>query len=480
MHLEAAVGARRELRWTALAVLITGLGAALRFYHLGARSYWFDEALSITYARLPVTQFLHLLWAPWVNINMALYYVLLRGWLQLGSGEAVVRALSALFAIATLPLVYLVGRRIYDPATGALAALLLALNAFHLRYSQEARAYSLEILLVTAATLLLLRAVEQRTQGAWTKYAVCAAAAVYAHVLAGLVVVAHALWLLGRRRKLDLGHVRHAFSLFVALIFAAMVCAVHAGTASVQWVAPLSTASVESFFVLIAGNGVAVCYVAAGLWIAGLIASVTGRAPRDAGIIWAWLLAPIAMAAAVSLAHPVFIPRYLVFCVPAAALATAAGVRALGRRPVMLAAAVLVVALTAARAPSAYSELMGSMPDDYRDATEYVLRAARPGDALFFYPGPSLAGYEVYRGHRPGPEVISPVHDDPLLNYMPQPLAEFLPGVPMDHPRVFLVLGPLVGTRDLGQDVVQAWLRRHYRLESGAQFQGIRVLTYVK
>lgn len=477
----APVQPRSEARWIALVCLITAAGAVLRFYHLGARSYWFDEALSIIYARLPVRQFLELFWTPWVNINMALYYALLRGWLHLGDSETVVRALSAIFAIATLPLVYQIGRRIYDPATGSLAALLLAFNAFHLRYSQEARAYSLEVLLVTAATLLLLRAMERRTQGAWTVYAVCAAAAVYTHVLAGLVVVAHGVWLLSQRRRLDLGHVRHAFSLFVALIFAAIVCAAHAGTTSVQWVPPISATSAEGFFLLLAGNGVAVSWVVAGLWVVGLIAMVRRRAPREAGVIWAWLLAPIALAAAVSLAHPVFVPRYLVFCVPAAALATAAGVRALGNRPAMLTAAVLAMALTGARAGSAYSEPMGSMLEDYRDATEYVLQAARPGDAIFFYPGPSLAGYEVYRGNRTGPKVISPVHSDPLLNYVPQPLAEFLPAVPMDHPRVFLLLGLApVGKHDLGQDVVQAWLRRHYRLETDRQFEGIEVLTYVK
>ena len=468
-------------RWTALAVVITALGAALRFYHLGARSFWFDEALSIAYARLPATQFLKLPWAPWVNVNMALYYALLRSWLHLGSGETAVRALSAIFGAATVPFIYLIGRRIYGSATGALAALLLALNAFDIRYSQEARAYALEMLLVTAATFLLLEAVRRRTRSAWTLYAICAAAAVYAHVLAGLLVVAHGLWLLGRKDDVDWRHARHALDVFVALIFPALVCAWHAGTASVNWIPPTSVARVRQFFVLITGNGVILWEMIALLWLAGLAAVVMRRAPRDAVLIWAWLAAPVAAAGAVSLAHPIFEPRYLALCAPAAALATAAGVRELRRKPLIAAATLAVVTLTAMQSPSAYVDPMGSVVQNYRAATEYVLRSAQPGDAIFFHPGPGRAGYEIYRRGRPGPEVIYPAHRQALLDYLPQPLAEFLPDVPMDRPRVFLFITELP-TRgpDIGQDAARAWLRRHYRVAAEAQFEGVDVVTYTK
>ena len=59
---------------------------------------------------------------------MALYYVLLHGWLGLGEGEAAVRLLSVLCAAATIPVVYLLALQLFDGATAALAALLTALN----------------------------------------------------------------------------------------------------------------------------------------------------------------------------------------------------------------------------------------------------------------------------------------------------------------------------------------------------------------
>ena len=61
---------------------------------------------------------------------MGLYYVLLHGWIALGDSEFTVRALSAIFAVATIPVVYGLTRRIFRGRAALTAALLLALNSF--------------------------------------------------------------------------------------------------------------------------------------------------------------------------------------------------------------------------------------------------------------------------------------------------------------------------------------------------------------
>ncbi len=82
-----------------LLVLIAGLAAVLRFHSLAAKSFWFDEGVSVAIARLDWYNFARILWRR--EANMSLYYFLLHFWLYFGGSEFFVRALSVLFAVAS-------------------------------------------------------------------------------------------------------------------------------------------------------------------------------------------------------------------------------------------------------------------------------------------------------------------------------------------------------------------------------------------
>ena len=92
-------------------------------------------------ARLDWFNFLRILWRR--EMNMVLYYLLLRGWLHLGDSVAFIRGLSVIFAVAAIPAIFLLGRKLLGTRFGLVSALLLSVNAFQVRYAQEARSYSL-------------------------------------------------------------------------------------------------------------------------------------------------------------------------------------------------------------------------------------------------------------------------------------------------------------------------------------------------
>src|SRR4051812_2505205 len=80
-----------ERHWLLALTSILLLAGALRFALLGEASLWVDEIWSIGTSRMSWRAFL------W-NVrnqdpNMSLYYILLHGWMRLGEGEAVVRAM---------------------------------------------------------------------------------------------------------------------------------------------------------------------------------------------------------------------------------------------------------------------------------------------------------------------------------------------------------------------------------------------------
>jgi mannosyltransferase len=135
----------------AVAVAIVLVGVVARFVQRSP--LWLDEALSVNIAQLPVRDLLEALWH---DGHPPFYYLLLHFWMRLvGEGDFAVRALSGLFAVASLPLVWVAGRRLAG-RSGAMWALLVASTSpYWVRYATETRMYSLVMLLVLVGYLLL-------------------------------------------------------------------------------------------------------------------------------------------------------------------------------------------------------------------------------------------------------------------------------------------------------------------------------------
>ncbi|MCH8149954.1 MAG: glycosyltransferase family 39 protein, partial [Planctomycetes bacterium] len=135
-------------RWSIALFMIALFGAALRFYGLGFRDFWFDESCTFIYVKYLFD------WPEGSSLlaestNLP-YYLLLRGWVECwGESEISYRALSALAATLTIPMVALLARRLADPFTALVAAVLVAVHPLHIHYAHEARAYALWLLLLT-------------------------------------------------------------------------------------------------------------------------------------------------------------------------------------------------------------------------------------------------------------------------------------------------------------------------------------------
>ena len=134
---------RFEVALTLLLILL--LAGALRLYKIGGESLWLDETFSINDAHHSVHD---ILTVPRTGLNPPLYYLLLHGWMRLvGDSAVAVRVPSAIFGIAAVAVLFLVGLELRGVALGLAAAFLSAASYFLIRYAQEARAYSLLVLL---------------------------------------------------------------------------------------------------------------------------------------------------------------------------------------------------------------------------------------------------------------------------------------------------------------------------------------------
>jgi mannosyltransferase len=133
--------------------------------------------------------------------NPPLYFLLLDGWMRVfGGSEAGIRSLSAVFGTATIPLAYVIGRRLANPRVGLVAAALVAFNPLMVWFSQEARPYALLVLLTGVSFLLFARALERPSGRVLAGWAVASGLAFATHYFAGLVILPELVWLAYRVR----------------------------------------------------------------------------------------------------------------------------------------------------------------------------------------------------------------------------------------------------------------------------------------
>lgn len=127
-----------------LLVLIFVLGFGLRMINLN-QSLWLDEAAQAVMSSKSVGE----IWfARQSDFHPPLFYIMAHYWIQISRFEVWLRLLPVIFGLISILAIYFAAYRITDKKwVGVVAAFLLAINPFHIYYSQEFRTYSLMMLL---------------------------------------------------------------------------------------------------------------------------------------------------------------------------------------------------------------------------------------------------------------------------------------------------------------------------------------------
>ena len=98
-------------------LFFTLIGFGLRVQKLSFQPLWGDEGWSFYFALLSLPQLLTL---TALDIHPPLYYILLKGWLFIfGPGPEEARFLSVLFGTALIPVVGILGQRLFEGRVGA-------------------------------------------------------------------------------------------------------------------------------------------------------------------------------------------------------------------------------------------------------------------------------------------------------------------------------------------------------------------------
>lgn len=142
---------RTQYYW--LMLIIVG-GSVLRFTGLGVQSLWNNELTSIgVFDRDSLSSVLN---AVMIHRHPPAFYILQYLLLPLGREEWILRLPAAFFGVATVALMFYLGKSLHSVRTGLASSAMVAVLWYPIYYSQELRSYSLLLFSVVAASACLV------------------------------------------------------------------------------------------------------------------------------------------------------------------------------------------------------------------------------------------------------------------------------------------------------------------------------------
>ena len=416
----------RPAAWRPDWVLLAGpaLTLAVTAWGIGARSYWGDEADTVSAVSRSLPALGRLL--GHVDAVHGLYYLVIWPVVQVaGTGEVVTRLPSALAMAATAGGVAAIAGRLASRPAALCAGLAFAVLPTVSLQAHDARPYAMVTATATAASYLLLRVAADPRPRWLAGYALALALTGYLQLFALLLIPAHAVTLarLARRRPgaaSGPGGPAAAICGWLLAVAAAVAAVAPLAVATwlqrgqVSWIPPLGWKDARDLVTTL-GGGPAAALVLGLLAMTGVAArerpaaggpaAPPGPARHRAGarrpgrdVAWLagpWLVLPPLLLIAASEARPVYNGRYVTFCLPAVALLAGTGLAGTGLAGTGLAG----TGLAALRwpGPAAGLGLLAALclPLQLADRTpgspiqaagNYLAAHERPGDVII-YPG---------------------------------------------------------------------------------------------
>jgi mannosyltransferase len=300
------------------------------------RPLWGDEELTLQAARLPWSRFVDLI--SQTDAVHAFYYILVRAlFLVIPESLFSLRLLSAVFVGFTAMAVFLIAKRWMSVKSAVLAWLIFSIMPITTRYGTEGRAGSLMLVLATWSTWAVMKlTLESNRRIRWQgSYVALLTATIYANSIAFLIAGPHliAATVFGRARKRILRIVVSQLMALALGIFVIAALFVQRDTmGSYEVLEQPGLKHLVQTFSLPFGHrdrpatlAMAIFAWATILW-GSTIAIRTGKVRMDDesgyffSLIWSWALLPGLLLLSISLFHPIFSSRYILFSVPAVAL----------------------------------------------------------------------------------------------------------------------------------------------------------------
>lgn len=178
-------------------LLIAGLLVAAiftRFYRLGFRPLWLDEAISYYRAFLPIPNLLKT--SYFWDVHPPTYYLILHAFLRLGHSESILRLFSAICGTAAIPAVYFYSKKITDRKAATITTFFLTLSLFHIIHSQQVRVYAFFFLICLFSMIFFQNVLSMGRKRDWMLWACISIFNFYVHYFALILLALQVMYLI--------------------------------------------------------------------------------------------------------------------------------------------------------------------------------------------------------------------------------------------------------------------------------------------
>ena len=452
--------------------MIILLGAILRLYDLGTESFWFDEMYTVNRMSQDLQTLLHQLVTQGDMTRNAVYYLLAHFWVMpFEMTEVSIRSLSALFGVLSVGMMYLVGRQLLGGKAGLLSSFFMAVSSFQIQHSQEARFYSLFVLLTLVSVYCYILALKTKSTRSWVISGLINILLFYTHTYAIFVFAVeyvHYLiyWKSNKSTLVQWGMSQVLLVLgivvgFIPLLKDGSVIGLGAGLA---WI---TVPSVKDLFLTVYGYLFPQNYQHSWFFIgvsfaAGLLFFVVGaffhnfrksenrwfvelkswfrdvHISSELVLVIVWFVCPVLLPFIYSnLFSPIFVDRYTICAAPAFYLLIAAVISRINRVvPIYLSLGALMIVIL----PGLQDYYVADVNEQWQEVAAYVQGNSQANDVIVFTPDDK--GYQnrsfdwYYQGTLPSCGIGSEIRDD-------QVISDILSDCTLGHDRFWLIMrGP--------------------------------------
>ena len=470
-------------------LMILLLGLILRVYDLGNESLWLDEGFSIKFAKLSLSQIFFL-----QENSPPLYYVILHFWINwFGDSEFSVRLPSAIFGFLSLFPMYAIGKHIFNREVGMLGLLLLSLSKFHIHYSQEARTYSLTVLLTLLCIYFFLKLLKEINYAIIFGYILFSTLLIYSHIYGLFILIFQNIYIaalsLFSKEDYELKPSRWILiQIVIILLFAPWVDIFINRIVAIQnsfWIATPSLSSIKRSFIAYSGSqSLLYLYMLIFLFSICQFEKISGNIkwvsifqsiksyqwklrllnPEKISLLLVWLLTPILLPFIISqFSTPIYHTKYTIIASLAFYLFVAKGINTIKHRYLKAAIMGLIIAFSLVGIRGYFTKIMN---EQWRDVAKYIDTHAAGNDIILFYPDIQDIIFNYYSKRT---ELAQKGFRQDNQNY----LKELYPTV-NSYKRVWVVIRYPTDNKEL---VVQK-LIENYNLSFQQQYEGIHLLLF--
>ncbi|MDX1616183.1 MAG: glycosyltransferase family 39 protein [Candidatus Promineifilaceae bacterium] len=488
---KALLTAPRKPDWPVLALV--WLGAALRLVNLGGQSLWLDELFSHFLAEGSLTSIIS---GTAADILPPFYYFLQHLMQSVVNDELGLRYVPWSSGTMTLPLLYIVARRLFGRPSALAALTLLAVNPLHIIFAQEARMYTLLTFLTGLSWWFFLSAWRTGQRRQWALFALTTIAAFYTHSLAFLNLAALDLVALTQRKQL-----RHRWSGLLAAHLAVgvaflpwlLVIAAQAGRLGSEFAgggfSPLTllTALIMFLFGVNLPGAFVPLALFASLTLLAFAAYTRVRVPAAAragkrGLRFATiaLMVPLLGLLLLSLIQPIFVVRRVLPASLGLLLLLGWAVARAKPRPLVLTMSAALIAATLAALPPFYLN-PAAQKVPFEQVASAVAATVQDGDGVVHATDTSALAFNYYASELPNYFLAGdPDYEAQTNRGRAQRIAGLRP-MPLDqirarHDRLWLIV-----TLDHNVDYQQARVEefdRRFDLIDQRRIGGVDILLY--